>query len=84
MGEDMDHSPVVSLIMTDQAAPLLNMPRASFDMLQEALVHLGPAVKWEPDPTSSEFMSHSWDLSPGMSLRATPPTSALRHHIQMP
>ena len=56
MGVDMDHPHAVSPIMDDQAAPLLGVPWALFNALQEALVHLNPAIRWEQDPTSSEFI----------------------------
>ena len=51
---------------------------------KEALVYLGPTTRCEQDPTSSEFISHSWDLPPGVQLHAALPTSALRQCIQMP
>ena len=54
----------------------------SFDALGQTLVHLGPAVRWEQDPSTSESVSQ--EILPGVPLHAAPPTSALRHHVQMP
>ena len=62
MGENMDHPPLASLAMANQAAPSSDAPWALFDALQESLVYLGPAIRWEQDPTSSDFTSHSRDL----------------------
>ena len=62
MGKDIDHPPVVSPTMADQAAPLLDVPQALFAMPWEALVYLGPTLRWKPNPTLSKFISHSWDL----------------------
>ena len=70
--------------MADQVAPLLDVPRVSFDVLWETLVHLGPATRCEQDPTLSKFMSHSWDLPLGLLLHTMLPASVLRQHIQMP
>ena len=83
-GKDMDHPPVTSPTTADQMAPLLDVQRASFDVLWETLIYLTPAIKQEQDPTSSKFISHSWDLLLGVPLYAVPPTSELRQHIQMP
>ena len=60
------------------------LPQASFDVLLEALVHLGPTIRHEQDPTLSKLTSHSWDLLPGALLHTMPPTSVLRQCIQMP
>ena len=57
-------------------ASLMEALQTSFDVLQQTLVHLSPAVRQEQDPTLSE--SVSWDLLPGVPLYAMPPTSALR------
>ena len=59
MGIDMDCPPAVSSTMADPLATSEDMLQALFDALQEVVVHLGPAVRHEQEPTSSEFMSHS-------------------------
>ena len=59
MGKDIDCPSVGSPAMAGQAAPSKDAPWASFDMLQEALVHLGPTIRWETELTSSKFISHS-------------------------
>ena len=61
IGEDIDHLPVASLATADQMASSLDVPLASFDALQETLVHLGLDVRWEQDPTLSEFTSYNQD-----------------------
>ena len=66
----MDHSPVAFPALVDQAAPSLGVLQALFDALQEALVYICSAIRWEPDPTSSEFMSHSGDVLLGIPLCA--------------
>ena len=83
MGKDMDHPPVVSPIMANLATPLSNTLWALFDVPQEAFVYLRPTVRWEPNPASSEFTSHSRDLPLGAPLRAVLLTSALRLYVQM-
>ena len=82
-GKDMDHPPVASPTMADQAVPLSDVPRALFDAPWETLVHLSPAIRWEQDPTLSEFISHSQDLLPGVPLCRAPPISALKLRVQM-
>ena len=69
MGKDMDCPPVVTLGMADQSAPSLDTLWTSFDALWEALISIGPTIRWEPDPTSSKFRSHSRDLPLGVPLR---------------
>ena len=81
--KDMDHPLVASPAVADQIAPFLDAPRALFDMPHETLVHLGPVVRREQDPTSSEFTSHSRDLLLGLPLCTSLPISALRQCIQM-
>ena len=83
MGKDMACPPVVYSTMADQATPSLDALQALFDAPWEAVTHLGPTVRWEPDPTLSEFMSYSWDLPLGVPLHAVLPTTVKRHCIQM-
>ena len=71
-----DHPPVTSPTATDHTASLLDVPQALFNALQQTLAYLGPAVKWEQDPSLSK--SHSWDLPLGVPMCTMPPTSALR------
>ena len=75
-GKDKDHPPVASPITTEHTASMMDMLQTSFDALWQTLVHLGPAVRWEQDPTLSK--SVSWDLPPGVPLHAMLTTSALR------
>ena len=84
MGKDMDHPLIASPTTADHMAPLSDTMWALLNMPQETLIHLGPAVRQEQDPILSKFMSHSQDLPPGALLYATPPTSALMQHIQIP
>ena len=63
LGEDKDCPTVASPTATDHTASLVDMPQTSFDVLQQTLVCLSPAIRWEQDPTLSE--SISWDLPPG-------------------
>ena len=64
-------------------APSSDTPRALFDVPREALVYLGPTVRQEQEPTSSEFISNIQDLPLGVLLCTVPPTSALKQHVQM-
>ena len=57
---------------------------ALFDVPQEAFVYLSPTLRWERDPTLSEFMSHSQDLLLGALLHATLTIMALKQCIQTP
>ena len=75
-----DHPPIASPTTADHTASSLDVLQALFDVLWQTLVHLGPAVMWEQDPSSSE--SHSWDLLPGVPLCTVLPMSALKQHIQ--
>ena len=84
MGEDMNCPPVASPSAAGQAEPLSDALWASFDVLQETLVHLDPATRREQGRTLSKFMSHSWDLLPGELLHAGMPISILRQHVQKP
>ena len=83
MGIDMDCPPAASSTIADPPGTSADALQVSFDMPWEALVHLSPAIRCELDPTSSEFISHSWDLLPGVLLHVIPPTSVLRQHVQM-
>ena len=74
-----DHPPVAFPAAADHMAFLLDVLQAFFDGLQQTLVHLGLAVRWEQNPSLSK--SHSWDLPLGVLLHAMLPTSALRQHI---
>ena len=69
MDKDKNHQPVAS-------PAAANRTTSTSDAPQQILVHLGLAVRWEQDPSSSE--SHSWDLLPEGPLCAAPPISALR------
>ena len=84
MGKDMHCSTVVSCTVADLVAPSLDTPWALFDALWEAFVYLGPTVRWKKNPTLSKLMSQSQDLLLEVLLRALPPTTALRQHVQMP
>ena len=79
----MDCPPAVSPETANQVAILLDVLQALFDALWEALVPLDPAISWEKDPNSSEFMSHSKDLPLGAPLHAAPLPSAMRQCVQM-
>ena len=82
LGKDKDCLPIASPATIDHTASSTDTPQISFDALHQTLVHLGPAVRREQDPSSSE--SESWEILPGAPLCAMPPTYALRHHGQMP
>ena len=83
MGKDTDHPPVAFSTVADQATSLSDALWALFKMLRETLVYLGPAIRWEQDPTLSKFMSHSQDLPLGALLYTILPTSVLRQCIQI-
>ena len=68
MGKDMDNPPAASLATADHLAPLSDMPQALFDMPWEAIVHLGPTIRYEQDPTLSKFTSYSQDILLGALL----------------
>ena len=76
MREDKDHPLVASPTTTDHIASMLNMLQILFDVLQQTLIHLGSAVRWEQDPSLSK--SHGQDLLAGVLLCTMLPTSALR------
>ena len=82
LGKDKDCPPTASSAAIDQTASSVDMPQTSFDAPRQTLLHLGQAVRREQDPSSSE--SVSWEIPPGAPLSAVLPTSALRHHVQMP
>ena len=67
MGKNKDHPPVASPNTADHTASMSNTTQTLFDALHKTLVHLGPAIRWEQDPTLSE--SISWDFPPGAPLR---------------
>ena len=81
-GKDKERPPVASFAAIDHTASSVDMPQISFDALHQTLVHLGLAVRWEQDPSTSESVSRK--ILPGVPLRAVPPTSPLRHRIQTP
>ena len=76
LGNDKDYPPVASPATADHTAFTMDMLQASFDAPPQTLVHLGPAIRGEQDPTLAESVSR--DLLPGAPLHATAPTSALR------
>ena len=76
-GEDKDHPPIASSAAIDHTALSVDAPQTSFNAPHQTLVHLGPAVRREQDPSTSE--SVSWEILPGAPLCAMLPTSALRH-----
>ena len=81
-GKDKDHPPVASPAAVDHTASSTDTPQASVNAPRQTLVYLGPAVRQEQDPSMSESVSQ--EIPPGALLCATLPTSALRHHVQMP
>ena len=81
-GEDKERPPIASSAAIDHMALSMDVPQTSFDVPHQTLVHLGPAVRREQDPSTSESVSREIPL--GAPLCAMPPTSALRHCIQMP
>ena len=80
----MDCPLAVSSAAADPLATSADMLQALFDAPWEAFEHLCPTVRYEQNPTLSEFTSHNWGLLPGVLLCAMLPTSALRQCIQMP
>ena len=82
LGKDKERPPVASSATIDDTALSVDGPQTSFDAPHQTLVHLGPAVRREQDPSTSESVSR--EIPPGVPLCAAPPTSALRHCIQMP
>ena len=82
LGKDKDHPTIASPTAVDHTASSMGMPLTSFDTLCQTLVHLGPAVRREQDPSLLESVSREIPL--GALLCTMPPTSALRHHVQMP
>ena len=81
-GEDKERPPIASSATIDHTALSVDAPQMSLDVPCQTLVHLSPAVRWEPDPSTSESVSR--EIPPGAPLRAMPPTSALRHCVQIP
>ena len=82
LGRDKDRPPIASPTAIDHTASSMDVPQKSFNAPCQTLVHLSPAVRQEQNPSSSE--SVSWEIPPGALLCAVPPTSTLRHCIQMP
>ena len=82
LGKDKEYPPIASSAAVDHMALSVDAPQMSFNVPHQTLVHLGPAVRREQDPSTSE--SVSWEIPLGAPLRAVPPTSALRHRVQMP
>ena len=82
LGKDKEHPPVVSSAAVDHTASSVDVLQTSFDVPHQTLVHLGPAVRQEQDPSTSESVSR--EILPGAPLCAALPTSALRHRIQTP
>ena len=82
LGKDKESPPMASSAAVDHTALSVDAPQISFNVPHQTLVHLGPAVRREQDPSTSESVSQ--EIPPGAPLRATLPTSALRHCIQMP
>ena len=82
LGEDNERLPAVSSATIDHTALSMDVPQTSFNVPHQTLVYLGPAVRREQDPSMSESVSR--EILPGAPLCTTPPTSALRHRIQMP
>ena len=76
LGEDKDCPPVASHATADHTASTTDVLQTSFDVPQQTLVYLSPAIRWEQDPSFSESLSR--DLSLGAPLCAMPPTYALR------
>ena len=81
-GEDKEYPPIASSATVDHMASSMEAPQMSFDATHQTLVHLGPAVRQEQDPTTSESVSR--EILPGALLHAMMPTSALRHRVQTP
>ena len=82
LGKDKDCPPITSPTAVDHMASSTDVPQTSFNLPRQTLVHLGPAVRHEQDPSSSESVSR--EIPPGALLHTMLPTSALRHRIQTP
>ena len=63
LGKDKDCPLVASSTTADHMASSTDALQTSFDMPHQTLVHLGPAIMREQDPTLSESVSQ--DLPPG-------------------
>ena len=72
MGKDKEHPPVVSPTAPDHMASMSDAPQTLFDVPHQTLVYLGPATRWEQDPSLPE--SNRWDLPPGAPLCAATPS----------
>ena len=64
---DEDHLPFASPATDDHTASSLDALQALFNAPRQTLVHLGPAVRQEQDPSLSK--SYSRDLPLGVPLR---------------
>ena len=82
LGKDKERPPFASSATVDNLASSMDALQTSFDAPCQTLVHLGPAVRQEQDSSTSESVSREIPL--GAPLCAVPPTSALRHCVQMP
>ena len=80
-GADMACSPAISPAMADSLAISMDTLQASFEVLQEVLIPLGPTVRHEQDPNSSNFTSDSCYLLSGSPMHTEPPPSVLRQCI---
>ena len=81
-GKDKDCPPLASPATIDHTALSTDAPQISFDAPCQTLVYLGPAVRQEQNPSSSESVSR--EILPGALLCTMLPITALRHHVQMP
>ena len=81
---DMQCAPTVFPAMADLVGTLSDALQALLDVLQEALVPLSPNPSQEHDQHSSEFMSLSWNIPPGMPLYTKLLLYVLRHCVQTP
>ena len=66
MDKDKEHPHIASPTTADHTASLMDAPQTLFDVLQQTLVYLGPAIRWGKDPTSSK--SNSQNLLPGGAI----------------
>ena len=82
LGKDKECPPIASSAAINHTALSGDAPQMSFNAPHQTLVHFGPALRREQDPSTSE--SVSWEILPGVPLCAVLPTSALRHCVQMP
>ena len=76
MGEGKDCRPVASPTTADHMPTMSDALQTLFDVPRQTLVHLGPAIRWEQDPSLSK--SNNWDFPLGAPLCTMPPKSVLR------